>query len=141
MLAGRKCDSIEYCLLAACSEFLDSGPLRRLWEKDFIPGVVSDGWLDARESDRRIACPVDVNRVSISREQMAEPVNDQCIETEQTRLNAKYWVVAASASGFQHPGVLVFRHKLTSIIPAADERFDKACDAHSNPGAGNHSCR
>ena len=110
-------------------------------EKVLIPGVASDGWQDIGESDQRLADQVTLNRFSVSPGQMIEPVNDQCIETEQTRLNAKYWVVAASASGFQHPGVLVFRHKLTSIIPAADERFDKACDAHSNPGAGNHSCR
>ena len=46
--------------------FLNGGPWHRLWEKVFIPGVVSDGWQGVEESDRRLAGPVDVNRFSVS---------------------------------------------------------------------------
>jgi hypothetical protein len=71
------CASLDFCSQVGSASalsitvflrafFLNGGPWHRLWEKVFIPGVVSDGWQGVEESDRRLAGPVDVNRFSVS---------------------------------------------------------------------------
>ena len=112
--------------------FFDGGPWHRLWEKVLIPGVASDGWQDIGESDQRLADQVTLNRFSVSPGQMIEPVNDQCVETEQARFNSQYCIVESSPRSLQRQVVSDCLKNVASIIPATNERFDDASDAHAN---------
>ena len=74
-----------------------------------------------------------MNRFSVSPGQMIEPVNDQCVETEQARFNSQYCIVESSPRSLQRQVVSDCLKNVASIIPATNERFDDASDAHANP--------
>ena len=99
-----------------------------------VPGVVSYAGQSVGEGDRSFAGPVDVDCFSASAGQMIEPVDNERVEAEQAWLDTQDSVAASSTSRFQSQ-VLPHFFKSDFDIPATDECFDDAFDAHANLSA------
>ena len=99
--SGGKGQGVEYCVFVVLGEFFNGCAVTRMLKKVIVPGIAADADHGIRKSDRRLARPAEMNRFAFSLRKMHEPIDDQRVQQEQTRLDTKHAIAASPAGGFQ----------------------------------------